>query len=76
MIDENNYLKHKTVCKSCYNKNRRKNTITESVIDTTPNNQKSIMLTKRSPLFQHMKIMPVLFLAHETLVKFITCSKF
>ena len=25
MIDENNYLKHKTVCKSCYNKNRRKN---------------------------------------------------
>ena len=29
MIDENNYLKHKTVCKSCYNKNRRKK------IDTT-----------------------------------------
>ena len=26
-IDENNYLKHKTVCKSCYNKNRRKNNI-------------------------------------------------
>ena len=24
-IDENNYLKNRTVCKSCYNKNRRKN---------------------------------------------------
>ena len=24
-IDENNYLKDRTVCKSCYNKNRRKN---------------------------------------------------
>ena len=35
MIDENNYLKHKTVCKSCYNKNRRKNTSIEKKIDTT-----------------------------------------
>ena len=26
-LDENNYLKQKTVCKSCYNKNRRKNNI-------------------------------------------------
>ena len=34
-IDENNYLKHKTVCKSCYNKNRRKNTSIEKKIDTT-----------------------------------------
>ena len=24
-IDENNYLKDRTVCKNCYNKNRRKN---------------------------------------------------
>ena len=35
MIDVNNYLKHKTVCKSCYNKNRRKNTSIEKKIDTT-----------------------------------------
>ena len=35
MIDESNYLKHKTVCKSCYNKNRRKNTSIEKKIDTT-----------------------------------------
>ena len=35
MIDENNYLKHKTVCKSCYNKNRRKNTSIEKKTDTT-----------------------------------------
>ena len=35
MIDENNYLKHKTVCKICYNKNRRKNTSNEKKIDAT-----------------------------------------
>ena len=35
-IDENNYLKHKTVCKSCYNRNRRKNTTIEKEIHTTP----------------------------------------
>ena len=35
MIDENNYLKHKTVCKSCYNKNRRKNTSIGKKIRTT-----------------------------------------
>ena len=33
-IDENNYLKHKTVCKSCYNKNRRKNNKIEEEIHT------------------------------------------
>ena len=25
MIDENNYLKHRTICKKCHNENRRKN---------------------------------------------------
>ena len=35
-IDENNYLKHKTVCKSCYNKNRREHTTTEKEIHTMP----------------------------------------
>ena len=34
-IDENIYLKHITVCPSCYNKNRRKNTLVEKEIDTT-----------------------------------------
>ena len=29
-IDESNYLKHRSVCKSCYNKNRRKNHQPES----------------------------------------------
>ena len=41
MIDENNYLKHKTVCKSCYNKNRRKNTSIEKKIDKINNNNVS-----------------------------------
>ena len=43
MIDENNYLKHRTVCKKCHNQNRRKNnnnTITENEIDITPQQPK------------------------------------
>ena len=39
IIDENNCLKHKTICKKCHNENRRKNnniTITENEIVTTP----------------------------------------
>ena len=39
-IDENNYLNHKTVCKSCYNKNRRKNIEIEKEIHTTPQQPK------------------------------------
>ena len=26
-LDENNYLKHRTICKKCHNENRRKNNI-------------------------------------------------
>ena len=43
MIDENNYLKHRTICKKCHNEKRRKNnnnTITESESDTTPQQPK------------------------------------
>ena len=43
MIDENNYLKYRTLCKKCHNNNRRKNnnnTITENEIDTTPQQPK------------------------------------
>ena len=43
MIDENNYLKDRTICKKCHNENRRRNnnnTITESEIDTTPQQPK------------------------------------
>ena len=43
MIDENNYLKHRTICKKCHNENRRKNninTITKNEIDTTPQQPK------------------------------------
>ena len=42
-IDENNYLKHGTICKKCHNEIRRKNninTITENEIDTTPQQPK------------------------------------
>ena len=37
-IDENNYLKHRTVCKKCHNENRRKNNINT----TTENEQPKI----------------------------------
>ena len=43
------------------------------------NNQKSIKSTiamSTTLMFQHLKIMPVLFLAQETLVKPITFSKY
>ena len=43
VIDENNYLKHRTICKKCHNENRRKNnnnTITRCEIDTTPKQPK------------------------------------
>ena len=35
MIDENNYKKDRTVCKTCYNKNKRKNPLVEKEINTT-----------------------------------------
>ena len=66
-IDEKNYLKDRTVCKSCYNKNRRKNNN-----DTIINNQKSIKSTitmSTTLVFQNMKIMPMLLLAQETWAK-------
>ena len=43
MINENNHLKHRTICKKCQNENRRKNnhnTITENEIATTPQQPK------------------------------------
>ena len=65
MIDEDDYLKHKTVCKSCYNKNRRKNTLVEKQIETTINNQRSIMSTIKL-MFQNLKIELMLLLVQET----------
>ena len=40
MIDENNYLKHRTICKKCYNENRRKNnnTLPSNIENVNSNN--------------------------------------
>ena len=40
MIDENNYLKHRTISKKCYNENRRKNnnTLTPNIENVNNNN--------------------------------------
>ena len=48
MIDENNYLKHRTICKKCYNENRRKNNNTlppniENVNNNNNNNNNDIV---------------------------------
>ena len=74
-IDESNYLKDRTVCKSCYNKNRRKNDNNTTIQNQQPkiDNIKKTMAT--TLMFQHMKITPTSLLAQETLVKPITCSK-
>ena len=65
MIDINNYKKDRTVCKTCYNKNKRKNNI-----NTLPQ-KKIILLTNNQILktltikFQNMKtiVMSLLVLA-------------
>ena len=48
-IDENNYMKDRIVCKSCYNKNRRKNQQPKSddekkrkVVDSVNNNNRTL----------------------------------
>ena len=39
MIDESKYLKHRTICKKCYNENRRKNNNTlPPIIENVNNN--------------------------------------
>ena len=75
-IDENNYLKDRTVCKSCYNENRKKTTITPLSIF---NNQKLIKstITMITTIISHpLKIAPMLLLAQETSAKPISCSKY
>ena len=50
-IDENNYLKHRIICKKCHNENRRKNndnTIIENEIDTTPQQPKNDKIIKNN----------------------------
>ena len=46
MIDENNYLKHRTICKKCHNENRRKNNKTlPPNIENVNNNNADIVST-------------------------------
>ena len=73
-IDESNYLKDRSVCKSCYNKKRRKNHQPESgnkkkrKYDDSVNNiekPKIVMLTLKLK-FQNMKIIVRLLSAPVT----------
>ena len=78
-IDENNYLKHRTISKNCHKEITRKNynkTTIENDTVATHQQQKMVILTIKTPLIQKMKIMPMLLLAQETLAKLITFSKY
>ena len=48
MIDINNYKKDRTVCKSCYNKNKRKNKI-----DTLPPNKNIENVNNKDSKFEN-----------------------
>ena len=48
MIDENNCLKHRTICKKCYNENRRKNnnTLPSNIENLNSNNNNKDIVSK------------------------------
>ena len=64
-IDENNYMKDRTVCKSCYNKNRRrsddekKKKVVNSVNNTNKNKKKQKLLTLWITIIEHFWSVPV-----------------
>ena len=48
MIDENNYLKHRTICKKCHNENRRKNNNTLPPNIENVNNKKKLKINSNN----------------------------
>ena len=48
MIDENNYLKHRTICKKCHNENRRKNNNTLPPNFENVNNKKKFKINSNN----------------------------
>ena len=75
MIDINNYKKDRTVCKTCYNKNKRKTIITpypQKKLILLTNNQIlktlkikrnwKLIMAKTTTMFQHMTVMLMLLL--------------
>ena len=80
-VHKNKYLKHRTVCKNCYNKNRRKNKksrlnqkwATQSPPKKKCFSQRQPKLIVTTPIFQHMKTIDVLLLVQAMLLKPIIC---
>ena len=60
LIDENNYLKHKTICKKCYNENRRKNnnTLPPPNIENVNNNNNNDDIFSTYENHRHVVIGP------------------
>ena len=48
MIDENNYLKHRTICKKCHNENKRKNNNTLPPNIENVNNKKKLKINSNN----------------------------
>ena len=76
-IDKNNYSKYRTVCKSCYNKNARKNnknTKIENELRTSFQQPKIDNVNKKNTtlLFQLMKITVLFLSVQATVVKLVT----
>ena len=71
-IDENNYLKDRTVCKGCYNKNRRKNN-NNTLIQNQNQKSETLKMTITMIMFQQLKITTMLLLGQETWAKPTTC---
>ena len=66
MIDENTYLKHRTICKKCHNENRRKNN------NTLPPNKNNTSYQQPNTenvnkMFQHVKTIVMSLSALATL---------
>ena len=59
MIDENNYLKHRTIRKNCYNENRRKNNNTlPSNLENVNNNNNNDDIVSTYENHRHVVIGP------------------
>ena len=58
MIDENNYLKHRTICKKCYNENRKNNNTLPSNIENVNNNKNNDDIVSTYENHRHVIIGP------------------
>ena len=75
-LDESNYLKYRTVCQNCYNKNRRQNKYKSTLIQ----NQQPKLGNNNDSDNKHRvsayENLAYVIIDPETLAKLITCRKY